>query len=275
MLGLDDSATVKQPRFSAKGHRMRVHLRVLIVDDEPGARDFLRKRLAAHPEIEVVAEAVSVATAIVFCHSLRPDVIFLDIKMPEAEGTELLAMLPADHRPEIVFVTALDDRAVEAYELHALDYLLKPFSAKRMAATVNKLQRNFADRAANKTAGQNTSAWATLGTLWVHAEKEMLQVELAEIALIESEDSYSRLTLISDKAYMLRQTLSRWEETLPASDFFRIDRFRIINLRHVQHFERVSRDKAFIQLLGLKAPKQLRRQSIIRLEQRLKDRVIS
>ena len=254
---------------------MSVHLRVLIVDDEPGARDFLRKRLAEHPDIEVVAEAISVATALVFCSSLHPDVIFLDIKMPHAEGTELLAMLPTDHRPEIVFVTALDDRAVEAYELHALDYLLKPFSAQRMAATVNKLQRNFAGRAANKAAGQNTSAGATLGTLWVHAEKEMLQVELAEIALIESEDSYSRLTLINGKAYMLRQTLSRWEESLPASDFFRIDRFRIINLRQVQHFERVSRDKAFIQLLGVKAPKELRRQSTLRLAQRLKDRVIN
>jgi len=190
---------------------MRVHLRVLIVDDEPGARDFLRKRLAVHPEIEVVAEAISVATAVVFCRSLRPDVIFLDIKMPQGEGAELLAMLPAESRPEIVFVTAHDDRAVEAYELHALDYLLKPFSAKRMAATVNKLQRHFAGRAATQATAQNTRADVTLGTLWLHAEKEMIQVELAEIVLIESEDSYSRLTLISGNAYMLRQTLSRWE----------------------------------------------------------------
>ncbi|NBQ58156.1 MAG: response regulator [Opitutaceae bacterium] len=234
---------------------MSVHLRVLIVDDEPGARDFLRKRLAEHPDIEVVAEAISVATALVFCGSLHPDVIFLDIKMPHAEGTELLTLLPADPRPEIVFVTAHDDRAVEAFELHALDYLLKPFSAKRMAATVNKLQRHFAGRLASKATGQNSSAGAPLGTIWVHAEKEMLQVELAEIALIESEDSYSR--------------------SLPASDFFRIDRFRIINLRQVQHFERVSRDKAFIQLLGVKAPKELRRQSTLRLAQRLKDRVIN
>jgi two-component system LytT family response regulator len=254
---------------------MSVHLRVLIVDDEPGARDFLRKRLAEHPDIEVVAEAISVATALVFCSSFHPDVIFLDIKMPHAEGTELLTLLPADPRPEIVFVTAHDDRAVEAFELHALDYLLKPFSAKRMAATVNKLQRHFAGRLATKATGQTTSAGAPLGTIWVHAEKEMLQVELAEIALIESEDSYSRLTLINGKAYMLRQTLSRWEESLPASDFFRIDRFRIINLRQVQHFERVSRDKAFIQLLGVKAPKELRRQSTLRLAQRLKDRVIN
>jgi two-component system LytT family response regulator len=247
----------------------------LIVADEPGARDFLRTRLAEHPDIDVVAEAISVATALVFCSSLHPDVIFLDIKMPHAEGTELLTLLPADPRPEIVFVTAHDDRAVEAFELHALDYLLKPFSAKRMAATVNKLQRHFAGRLATKAAGQKSSAGAPLGTIWVHAEKEMLQVELAEIALIESEDSYSRLTLINGKAYMLRQTLSRWEESLPASDFFRIDRFRIINLRQVQHFERVSRDKAFIQLLGVKAPKELRRQSTLRLAQRLKDRVIN
>ena len=254
---------------------MSVHLRVLIVDDEPAARDFLRKRLSAHPDIEVVAEANSVATALVFCRSLLPDVIFLDINMPRAEGTELLAMLPADHRPEIVFVTAHDDRAIEAYELHALDYLLKPFSAKRMAATVKKLQRHFAGRAATQAVAQRTKASNTLGTLWVQSEKEMLQVELAEITLIESEDSYSRLTLINGKAYMLRQTLSRWEENLPASDFFRIDRFRIINLRHVQHFERISRDKAFIQLLGVKTPKELRRLSTLRLAQRLKDRVIN
>lgn len=252
---------------------MSAHLRVLIVDDETGARDFLRQRLAAHPKIEVVAEALSVVTAVVFCGSLHPDVIFLDIKMLQIGGPEFLAMLPAAPRPEIVIVTELDDRAVEAYELHALDYLVKPFSATRMAATVDKLQRYFAGRAAAKAADQSTSAGATLGTLWVQAEKEMLQVELAEIALIESEDSYSRLTLINGKAYMLRQTLSRWEETLPVSDFFRIDRFRIINLRHVQTFERVSRDKAFIQLLGIKAPKELRRLSTLRLAQCLKDRV--
>jgi two-component system LytT family response regulator len=254
---------------------MSAHVRVLIVDDEPGARDFLRKRLAPHPEIEVVAEAVSVATALVFCRTLRPDVIFLDIHMPQAHGFELLSILPGEFRPEIVFVTAHDHHALEAFDLHALDYLLKPYSTKRMAATVTKLLRHFAGRRATVKMGQTAATIAPRGSLWMQAEKEMIQVEIAEIALIESEDSYSRLTLISGKTYMLRQTLSRWEEALPASDFFRIDRFRIINLRHVQHFTRLSRDKAFIQLIGVKTAKQLRRQSALRLTQRLKDRVIN
>jgi two-component system LytT family response regulator len=254
---------------------MSVPLRVLLFDDEPDGRNFLRKHLVAYPKIEVVAEAISVGTAVAFCRSLRPDVIFLDVKMRQAEGTELLAMLPADPRPAIVFVTAHTDRAVEAYELNAIDYLLKPFSARRMAATVRKLQLHFAGRAAIQAAALNTSAGARLGTIWIKAEKEILQVELAEIALIEADDSYSRLTLISGNAYMLRRTLGRWEEILPASDFFRIDRFLIINLRHLRHFERVSRDKAFVQFLGVKAPRELRRQSVLRLAQRLKDRVIN
>ncbi|MEI6051501.1 MAG: LytTR family DNA-binding domain-containing protein [Opitutaceae bacterium] len=255
---------------------MSVHLRVLIVDDESGARDFLRKRLAPYPEIEIVAEAISVASAFVFCRSLRPDVIFLDISMPQVDGFGLFAMLPVETRPEIVFVTAHADRAAEAFELHALDYLLKPYSAKRMAATVNKLKRHFVGRAAAKSAG---GAWplsdsAPEGALWVQSEKEMLQVKLTDIVLIESEDSYSRLTLITGKAFILRQTLSRWAEKLPDTDFFRIDRFRIINLTHVKNFERLSRDQALVHLLGVSAPRELRRQSILRLAKRLKNYVI-
>ena len=116
---------------------MKPALRCLIVDDEAEARSYLRKRLQPHPELAVVGEAGSVGEAHALCRALRPEVVFLDVRMPLANGFELIPLL--DPRPQIVFVTAFADRAVDAFQVNARDYLLKPYSAERMAETVDKL----------------------------------------------------------------------------------------------------------------------------------------
>ena len=116
-------------------------LRVLIVDDEPLARENLRVLLQEQPDIEIVGECANAIEAIGAVHKLRPDVLFLDIQMPRISGLEMVGMLDPDHRPYIVFLTAFDEYAVKAFEEHAFDYLLKPIEEKRLDKTLTRLRQ--------------------------------------------------------------------------------------------------------------------------------------
>jgi len=248
----------------------------LIVDDEPSARQFLRKRLAAHPEIEVIGEAESNEEALAFFNTLLPDVIFLDINMPQSNGLELPALLPKHSRPAIVFVTAHEDHALRAFELDAIDYLLKPYSAQRMAATVDKLRRHFEGKIAlttEKMAPLELEVHA-LDAIVLREQKQLIQVEPHNISVIKALGDYTRLTLLTGKSYLLRQRLMSWEELLPQDNFFRVDRFRIINMAGLVKVERVSRNKMFVTMMGLNQPEELARLASIRLTQRLKQRTI-
>jgi len=255
---------------------LNILLRCLIVDDEPSARQFLRKRLAAHPEIEVIGEAESNEEALAFFNTLLPDVIFLDINMPQSNGLELPALLPKHSRPAIVFVTAHEDHALRAFELDAIDYLLKPYSAQRMAATVDKLRRHFEGKIAlttEKMAPLELEVHA-LDAIVLREQKQLIQVEPHNISVIKALGDYTRLTLLTGKSYLLRQRLMSWEELLPQDNFFRVDRFRIINMAGLVKVERVSRNKMFVTMMGLNQPEELARLASIRLTQRLKQRTI-
>jgi two-component system LytT family response regulator len=257
---------------------MSTILRCLIVDDESDARKFLRKRLVPHPELEVIGEAVSLSEALAFCLTLRPDVVFLDIHMPPADGLRLPALLPVESRPAIVFVTAYEEHAVEAFELNAVDYLLKPYPPQRVAATVDKLRLHFNSRIALKAAASPAVSSSiidsqVLGSIMVQEQKQLLQLDPLKIAFIKTVGDYTRLTLITNQSYMLRQSLTRWEELLPTEIFFRVDRFRIINLSCVEKVERLSRNKMLVYLMGLNQPKELRRIASARLSHRLKARL--
>lgn len=116
-------------------------LRVLIVDDEPLARENLGVLLQEHSDIEVVGECANAIEAIGAVHKLRPDVLFLDIQMPRISGLEMVGMLDPQHRPYIVFLTAFDEYAVKAFEEHAFDYLLKPIEEKRLEKTLTRLRQ--------------------------------------------------------------------------------------------------------------------------------------
>ena len=257
---------------------MSANFRCLIVDDEPDARRFLRKRLVPHPDLEIIGEAVSLAEALDFCRTLRPDVVFLDINMPPADGLNLPALLPVESRPAIVFVTVYEEHAIEAFELDAVDYLLKPYSPERIAATANKLRLHFKGRRAIMAVTSPSLASPTLGpqalnTIMVQEHNQLLKLDPTKIALIKTVGDYTRLTLSTNQSYMLRQSLARWEELLPSEIFFRVDRFRIINLSCVEKVERVTRNKMLVYLTGLNQPKELRRIASARLAQRLKAHV--
>jgi len=242
-------------------------LRCVIADDS-GVRAGLSKHLKLHRKIELVGETHMVSTALVFCRTLLPDVLFLDISLPHAETFLLLPVPAGNPRMQIVFLTKPDDRTVKGFEVHSLYYLLKPYSAKRVTLMIDKLLRTYVRLAiAPKVRGE---AAAASKTIWVITDNGRLKVKLADIVMIKAEAPYSLLKLIDGKTYLLRRAMSHWEDLLPAEDFIRLDRSRIINLRRLEKLERISRDQALITLRGLSGSRKLGRKPSLRLMQRLK-----
>ncbi len=224
--------------------------RAIIVDDEEDARFALRALLNAHPEVEIVGEAASVGEASQLFRSLNPNLIFLDVQMPKRNG---FALLPELHPvPDIIFVTAYDCFAVQAFEVNAVDYLVKPIHPRRLALSLMRLDSPYRRRA--KPFAQNDA-------IFLYSDREMRVVSAAEITYIEAEHNYTLVHLISHKAILVRRKISEWLRLLPAEMFWRADRFTILNLSAIRsilplsgycsevHFHQ-SRDIAQLRLLA-------------------------
>ena len=199
-------------------------MKALLIDDERLARLELRRLLAAHPAIEVAGEAANAEEAEVLIESLQPDVLFLDVQMPGRDGFELLASL--DRAPRTVFVTAYDEHALRAFEVSAIDYLLKPVSPDRLAAAV---QRLLAPESPAPQAGVRIPATQQI---FVRDGERCWFVRLAGVALFESEGNYTRLHFTGHRPLVAR-SLSYLEARLDPEIFFRASRRHIINLRMV------------------------------------------
>jgi len=199
-------------------------MKALLIDDERLARLELRRLLAAHPAIEVAGEAANAEEAEVLIESLQPDVLFLDVQMPGRDGFELLASL--DRAPRTVFVTAYDEHALRAFEVSAIDYLLKPVSPDRLAAAVQRLL------APESPAPQTGVRIPATQQIFVRDGERCWFVRLADVALFESEGNYTRLHFTGHRPLVAR-SLSYLEARLDAEIFFRASRRHIINLRMV------------------------------------------
>ena len=224
---------------------MKPPLRCLIVDDEPRARAFLRKRLLLHPEIVIAGEAGDVAEAHRLCVALRPEVIFLDIRMPEADGFELIPLLQPV--PQIVFVTAYADRAVDAFQVRALDYLLKPYSAERMAETVDKLL----GRGTRAHPAPIASVLKPQGSIVVRTGTALLRLNVADIILIEADEPYSRVWVAGDTQHLVTVAMKAWMELLPPEVFCRLDRSYIVNIDKVSRLHAETRTENYVSFVGL------------------------
>ena len=195
-------------------------MKALIVDDERIARQELRRLLLAHPEIEIAGEAQNGRQALDLIPKFAPDVIFLDIQMPEMTGFELLARL--DDVPQIIFTTAYDEYAIQAFEVSALDYLLKPIAAERLASAVAKLRpRKVPPR---------------LEQVFVRDGERCWLVRVADIYLLESEGNYTRVCFKKERPLILK-SLATLETRLDQSIFFRANRAQIVNLKWVEGVE--------------------------------------
>ncbi|HEX5167703.1 MAG TPA: LytTR family transcriptional regulator DNA-binding domain-containing protein [Cyclobacteriaceae bacterium] len=207
-------------------------MRALIVDDERLARKELMKLLEEHPSIEVVGEAMNADEAYNMINELNPDLLFLDIQMPDKTGFQLLETL--DAAPLVVFTTAYDEFALKAFEVNALDYLLKPIQAERLAETVSKLaekerSRSGGGRNGDKKLGLNDQVFVKDGDrCWF--------VSLSNVRLFESDGNYIKVYFDNNRP-MIHKSLNALDEKLDERAFFRASRKHIINLSWVEGIE--------------------------------------
>jgi two-component system LytT family response regulator len=205
-------------------------MRALIVDDERLARKELMKLLAEHPSIEVVGEAANADEADKMIEELNPDLLFLDIQMPGRSGFQLLESL--DAVPLVVFTTAYDEFALKAFEINALDYLLKPITADRLSDAVQKIQekeRNRSGRARDKKLGLEDQVFVKDGErCWF--------VSLANIRMFESDGNYIKVYFDTNRP-MIHKSLNALDEKLDERAFFRASRKHIVNLSWVDSIE--------------------------------------
>ena len=199
-------------------------MKALIVDDEPPARRELRRLLAEFPWIEIVGEAGNVDEAAGKVASLAPDLLFLDIQMPGGSGFDLLTRL--DYAPQVVFTTAHDEHAVRAFEVNALDYVLKPIDPERLAATVSRI----------KAAAAAPEPGAAMEQIFVRDGPRCWFVPLREVRLLTSEGNYVRLAWGSRQP-LLGRALASLEQRLDPKRFFRANRRQIFNLDFVANVE--------------------------------------
>jgi two-component system LytT family response regulator len=205
-------------------------MRALIVDDERLARKELMKLLEEHPSIEVVGEATNADEADKMIEELNPDLLFLDIQMPGQTGFHLLESL--DSAPLVVFTTAYDEFALKAFEVNALDYLLKPITAERLSEAVHKIhekERSKAGRAHDKKLGLDDQVFVKDGDrCWF--------VSLANIRLFESDGNYIKVYFDTNRP-MIHKSLNALDEKLDERAFFRASRKHIVNLSWVEGIE--------------------------------------
>ncbi len=205
-------------------------MRALIVDDERLARKELMKLLEEHPSIEVVGEAANADEADKMIEELNPDLLFLDIQMPGQTGFQLLESL--DSAPLVVFTTAYDEFALKAFEVNALDYLLKPITAERLSEAVHKIhekERTKSGRAQDKKLGLDDQVFVKDGDrCWF--------VSLANIRLFESDGNYIKVYFDTNRP-MIHKSLNALDEKLDERAFFRASRKHIVNLSWVDVIE--------------------------------------
>ncbi len=238
---------------------MKPTLRTLVVDDERLARKRVRSLLAAHPEIVVIGEAANVREAAALAALERPGLVLLDVQMPPATGFDLLPLLPSP-APAIVFTTAHDVFAVRAFEVSAVDYLLKPISPERLAAALERVRAG--DRSAPPFLG---AALASDETLILRSGDRIRRVSLTEIAAVVADGHYTRVYLAGEPPMFIQRGISSWSAQLPASAFLRVDRSLIVNLARVRALDVRSRDIAQLTLAALGPPLELGRAATARL----------
>lgn len=208
-------------------------LSVFFAEDEPLARDVLRDAIYAHPGLRLVGEAADGASALQRIGQLRPDVVFMDIQMPEMTGLEVLRRL--DYLPQIVFTTAYDQYAVAAFELHAVDYLLKPFTRARFADSVARLLDGQSQERGDVEGAllRATSAPARLERILVRDRGRIFPLAAADIEYMKADSKYT-VIVARGQHFLVRIGISELEAQLDPARFIRVHRSALVNLDFVE-----------------------------------------
>ena len=202
-------------------------IRVAIVDDEPLARSNLKALLKRDPDVEIVSECGSGLEALAEIRKKKPDLVFLDVQMPECDGFDVLEQLGTNMPPALVFVTAYDQYALRAFESGALDYLLKPFDNARFARALERSKQRI---------GAESGGLQKIERLAIKNAGQVLFLKLSEIDWIEAADYYVCLH-VGARAHLLRRSMAEVDEELPGATFCRIHRSAIVNLERVRQLE--------------------------------------
>jgi two-component system LytT family response regulator len=235
-------------------------IKAIIIDDERLARNELKKLLLDFPEIEVIAEAANAAEGVEKIDSLNPDLIFLDIQMPGKTGFDMLSEL--ERTPNVIFTTAYDEYALKAFEVNALDYLLKPVEPKRLADALQKLQvEEDKEPISDHTISVNRSILSEHDQVFVKDGERCWFVKLSDIRLFESVGNYAKVYFAGNKPLILK-SLNALEERLDEKVFFRANRKHIVNLRLIEKIEPYFNGGLLLEMKGGEKIEVSRRQTV-------------
>ncbi|MGB8193220.1 MAG: LytTR family transcriptional regulator DNA-binding domain-containing protein [Chitinophagaceae bacterium] len=210
---------------------------VIIIDDERLAREEVKRSLSDFPEFEVLAEAKNYEEAKTAIENFKPDLIFLDIQMPGKSGFDLLESL--DEVPQVVFTTAFNQYAAKAFDIDALDYLVKPLRQERFGITIERIRKRLANNGSQET--------ATEKQVFIKDGSRCFFVQLKDVYLIESADNYVKL-YFNDRKVLIKRTLNALEEILDSNIFFRINRNQIINTKYITEINSLDKGKLQVRL---------------------------
>ncbi len=233
--------------------------KAIIIDDERLARNELKKLLADFPEVDIIGEAANAKEGIEKIESLAPDLIFLDIQMPGKTGFDMLQEL--EKAPHVIFTTAYDEFALKAFEVNALDYLMKPVEPKRLKDALVKLQQAEEKEHAASLLSSSRGMLGENDQVFVKDGDRCWFVKLAEVRLFESVGNYAKVFFGTNKPLILK-SLNSLEERLDERVFFRANRKHIINLRMIEKVEPYFNGGLILDLKGGEKIEVSRRQSV-------------
>lgn len=229
-------------------------IRTVIVDDEPLARRGIRAQLKNEKDIEIISECRNGLEAVKALESQAPDLVFLDVQMPELDGFDVVDAIGVDRMPAVIFVTAYDRYALRAFDVHALDYLLKPFDDERFATAVQRARRQIKQKNLDDLSRRLQGLLDDLQTGRKYVERLVVKsagriffLSVGEIDWIEAADNYVRLHT-GRESHLLRETMNSLEKKLDPDQFLRVHRSRIVNARKIKELQPLFRGEYDIML---------------------------
>jgi len=240
---------------------MMVKIGVMVIDDDAIARRTLARLISQHDSLALLGEAECADSALPLIEQRCPEVLFLDVQMPRSSGFDLLRRLP--QAPKVVFVSCSPSHTLQAFDVDAVDYLLKPVIPERFAATVGRLERLLF------SSPQPPEKHHKTDRICLRADGNVHILPLPRLIVLEAEGNFTRVHSVDTTPLLISRSIGDFEERLPAPPFVRLDRSYLVNLDRLNHLERVSRDLSHLWLHGLSAPVPLGRTATERLRKLL------
>lgn len=213
-------------------------IKAYIIDDEKPARDLVKVYLKDHPLIDIIGEAENGFEGAKAINEDKPDLVFLDIQMPKINGFEMLELL--DYSPKVIFCTAFDEYAIQAFEKNAVDYLLKPFPKERLLDAIQKITDVKAESSSSINSAQNDYP-DILGRIVVKDRKEIVIIDVNEILYLEAQDDYVAINTMKGK-WLKQKTMKYYDQALDPAKFIRVHRSYIINLLEIGKIDKLGKE---------------------------------